>query len=323
MGTTAQLVALGPTDTGRRLADGGLAELRRLESLWSRFSDDSELSRLVHLEGAPALVSKDSALLISLSECAKELTGGLFDATLLDAVEAAGYDRSFELMEAVSAGTDPGGDCSSSTSAMTHDRPGPVMRIEADVRSGLVRLPKGVRIDPGGIGKGLAADLVARSLCERGASGALVSVGGDLRVAGTPPGPGWEIELDHHVVPCARINLLDGAVATSTRLRRRWRTTDGIAHHIIDPRTRCPSTGPALAVSVVAAEGWWAEALATAVLVGYGTPGFDDLEAELLEQAGALVTTSDRQQHRLGRLDHSFLTDEVSDCTRRNFEEAS
>ena len=259
MGTTAHLVALGDVDVGR-----GLEELRGLEALWSRFIETSELSRLGRLGGAPAVVSAHTALLIEMSERARELTGGLFDATLLDALEAAGYDRTFELLEPA---VDPDGSSVIGADPMLPEglpcvdlarRP----PIEADPRTGLVRLPPGLRIDPGGIGKGLAADLVAAWLLDRGATGSLVSVGGDLRVGGVPPANGWEIELDHHVVSPARINLRSGAVATSTRLRRRWRTVDGAAHHIIDPRTGRPSSGPVVAVSVVAAEAWRAEAVA-------------------------------------------------------------
>ena len=254
------------------------------------------------------MVSSSTALLIDLSERAREMTGGLFDATLLDALEVAGYDRSFELLEPA---VDLDG-CSATGAPVlpeglphldTARRPS----IEADPRTGLVRLPRGVRIDPGGIGKGLAADLVAGWLLDRGATGSLVSVGGDLRVGGAPPVDGWEIELDHHVVAPARINLRYGAVATSTRLRRRWRTADGTAHHVIDPRTGRPSNGPVVAVSVVAAEAWWAEAIATAVLIGHLTPGFDEVAPALLAGAGALVTTADRRRHRLGPLGERFL----------------
>ena len=314
MGTTAHVVALGAGDI-----EGALDELRGLEALWSRFIETSELSRLGRLDGAPAVVSPHTALLIEMSERARELTGGLFDATLLDALESAGYDRTFELLEPV-ADLDGGSAIGAAVMPEGPPRVDPTRRpsIEADPRTGLVRLPRGVRIDPGGIGKGLAADLVAGWLVDRGASGALVSVGGDLRVGGTPPANGWEIELDHHVVTPARINLRSGAVATSTRLRRRWRTVDGTAHHIIDPRTGRPSSGPVVAVSVVAAEAWRAEAIATAVLIGHLTAGFDELAPALLTGAGALVTTADRRRHRIGPLGERFLIpggEQVPDLT--------
>jgi thiamine biosynthesis lipoprotein len=106
------------------------------------------------------------------------------------------------------------------------------------------------------------------------------------------------------------VNLRSGALATSSTLRRRWNTATGPAHHVIDPRTGRPSDGPAVSVSVIAAEAWWAEALATIVLVGFGEP---DLEADLptlLEGAGCLVTTVDGARHRLGTLGHAFSVDD-------------
>ena len=255
---------------------------------------------------SPAIVSFDTALLVDRSVGAWRRTGGLFDTTVTDRLESAGYDRSFELLEAVAVGTD-------ADPAVPHApgdavRANETWRIEVDLAGRLVRLPPGVRLDPGGIGKGLAADLVVRGALDRGATGALVSVGGDLRVAGVAPPDGWEVEIDHHFVPPAQLNLVDGAVATSSRLRRRWRTAAGVAHHVIDPRTGRPSDGPAVAVSVVAGAAWWAEAVATAVLVGYGTHGFDEISDDILAEAGALVTTADGRRHRLGPLGSAFLS---------------
>ena len=299
MGTTAHVIVRGGGD-----ADACVEQLRRLERRWSRFIDHSELSRIGRLDGSPAVVSFETALLIDRSVEAWRRTGGLFDPTMLDRLEVAGYDRSFELLESSSP---------EKVDLSTHVEHGaPAMHswaplIESDLATRMVRLPPGTRLDPGGIGKGLAADLGACRTVAHGADGALVSVGGDLRVAGTPPADGWEIELDHHVVEPARLNLRDGAVATSTRLRRRWRTSHGVAHHVIDPRTGRPSEGPAVGVSVVAGDACWAEAIATAVLVGFGTPGFEDIEVDLLAGAGALVTTADRRQHRLGPLGSAFL----------------
>jgi thiamine biosynthesis lipoprotein len=178
--------------------------------------------------------------------------------------------------------------------------------VAIDLVTSAVTVPSGIGLDPGGIGKGLAADLVATAAVDLGADGAMVSLGGDLRVAGAPPPEGWEIELDHHLVAPARINLLDGAIATSSTLRRRWSTTEGPAHHVIDPRTGRPSTGPLVACSVLAAEAWWAEVLATSLLVGWGEPGSEPELLDLLADAGALLTFADGRQHAVGPLADSF-----------------
>lgn len=291
MGTHAHVLLLGD---GMPPLDDVVARIDSLEAAWSRFRPESEVSRLNAGGGRPTLVSHPTAMLLERSVWAWRRTGGLFDPTVLPAVRAAGYDRSFaDLPETSTLGAvapAPGGD-----------------GIEVDTTLDLVRLPDGVQVDPGGLGKGLAADLVATAAVDLGAAGAMVSIGGDLRVAGTPPAQGWEVELDHHVVAPARVNVLDGAVATSTTLRRRWRTTGGEAHHVIDPRTGRPSTGELVACSVVAAEAWWAEAVATALLVGWGEPGTHDLLDGLLVDAGALLTHADGHQEAVGALASSFV----------------
>ncbi len=295
MGTTAHVVLVG--DASPPVSEV-VGQLEHLEAAWSRFRQDSELSRLNRGASHPTLVSHPTALLLERSVWAWEQTAGLFDPTVLPSLLAAGYDRDFE--DLASAAPVPGS---------TEPAPG-CGGVEVDPRNDLVRLPAGVMVDPGGIGKGLAADLAATAAVDRGADAALVSVGGDLRVAGRAPTEGWEIELDHHVTAPARVNLVDGAVATSTTLRRRWATADGTAHHVIDPRTGRPSNGDLVACSVVAAEAWWAEALATALLVGWGDPARDpslaDLLVDLLGGAGALLTHADGRQRAVGPLADAF-----------------
>jgi thiamine biosynthesis lipoprotein len=307
MGTVARVVLVGAAAPP---LDDVVAELERLERMWSRFRDDSELARLSAGDGHHSLVSHPTAMLLERAVWAWRRSGGRFDPTVLEAVRAAGYDRTFSEV------ADPSPDAAAPSTVAVAPRgsdrvsvgtPAPGCGdIEVDTRLDLVRLPVGVGIDPGAIGKGLAADLVATAAVERGADAAMVSIGGDLRVAGEAPREGWEIELDHHLADPARVNVLDGAIATSSTLRRRWRTAEGPAHHVIDPRTGRPSTGPVVACSVLAAEAWWAEALATSLLVGWGdVDGREELLA-LLDDAGALLTFADGQQRVVGSLADSF-----------------
>jgi thiamine biosynthesis lipoprotein len=246
-------------------------------------------------------------MLVERAVWAWRRSGGWFDPTVLDAVRRVGYDRSFDELADRSIDVVAPPSTPPSADASTECSPAPgCSGIEVDDRLDLVRLPVGVGVDPGGIGKGLAADLVATGAVERGADAAMVSIGGDLRVAGEPPPEGWEIELDHHLTDPARVNVLDGAVATSSTLRRRWRTADGPAHHVIDPRTGRPSTGPVVACSVLAAEAWWAEALATSLLVGWGRADDQGELVDLLDDAGALLTFADGHQQLVGPLADSF-----------------
>jgi thiamine biosynthesis lipoprotein len=292
MGSDAHILVATEPDTdpavAARLLAGAWAHVDRLEDRWSRFRPGSEVSVLNRHGGAPVAVSADTVTLVAHALTAWDLTGGLFDPTVGTAIAALGYDRDFAEVaqetrpDAVGAGTGAG------------PAPGPD-GIDLDPAAGTVTLPPGVRIDPGGIGKGLAADLVAEALVDAGALGALVNLGGDLRAVGEPPdAAGWAVSLPDPLragAELARFALPHGAVATSSRLRRRWRTAAGPAHHLLDPATGRPATGATVAVSVVADRAWRAEALATALFLR-GPDGLDRHPDAL-----AVVVTADGRRH--------------------------
>jgi thiamine biosynthesis lipoprotein len=288
MGSEAHVVVHGGRATALELAE---RRLRDLECRWSRFDPGSELSRLNDRAGVPTAVTPETARLLALAVAGWSWTGGRFDPTTGVALASAGYDRTFD--ELVARG---------STSAGGHvgATPAPGLAGMSVVASlGVAMIPAGASIDPGGIGKGLAADLVADELVADGAAGALVSVGGDLCAAGRCPGGGWEVDVDLGDGP-GRLRLVAGAVATSSVLRRRWQTVAGSAHHVIDPRTGRPTRGRALACTVVAGAAWWAEVLATALLVAWDEEHPGDVAAELLGDAAAVVLTATGDRIRLG-----------------------
>lgn len=257
MGTGAHVLVVGGDEA--RLIDTARRRLDDLERRWSRFLPGSEVSRLNRRPDRPVVVSPDTFTLVARSVDAWHATGGRFDPTVLPAMLAAGYDRDFAEV-AVAA------------SPLGSARPSPGCGgIRLDPAVGAVWLPAGVGFDPGGIGKGLAADVVSRELVESGAAGVLVNVGGDLRVRGAPPeGDEWVVAVadpagsDREV---ARFGLASGAVATSSRLRRQWRAGGRDVHHLIDPTTGTAAQTDVATVTVIAAEAWWAEALATALCV--------------------------------------------------------
>jgi FAD:protein FMN transferase len=259
MGTSAHVIVVG----GRadRLVDAAVDHLNALERRWSRFIPTSEVSRLNAFSGEHVVVSADTLQLVRHAIAGWEATGGLFDPTVLTALCSLGYDRDFAAIDGRAA-------------VPAHDGPSPAPgcdAIDCDDHLGTVTLPAGVEFDPGGIGKGLAADLVSAALIGAGARGALVNVGGDLRVRGDAPnGDAWDVAIadpatSAHVV---RFPLVAGAVATSSRVRRRWRTATGTAHHLVDPRTGLPAQTRHATVAVVAGTAWWAEVVSKAVLVG-------------------------------------------------------
>lgn len=260
MGSDVHLIVVG----GRQgLIDDAQRRIVDLEQRWSRFIDSSEVCELNRRAGGEVIVSSETALLVVRAIEAWRLTGGGFDPTLLGAVVRAGYDVSFEQID-----TDRSRQSSDLLTGCT----------DIEVHGLSVRLPAGTGFDPGGIGKGLAADLVIRDLVAGGAEGACVNLGGDLRVSGpNPDGDAWTIALEHPQVsdPVAMIGLHAGAIATSTTLKRRW-DVDGVTrHHLIDPATGEPSETDLDLCTVIAGEAWIAEVLAKAVLLRGSQRAFD------------------------------------------------
>ncbi len=268
MGTTAHVLVGGIDATELTETAGHL--LHDLEQAWSRFLPDSEISRLNRRE--TMVVSPSTLDLVTKALQGHALTDGRFDPTLGDRLIELGYDRSFDRL-ALDPGTGTGPDEGERPRRYGHpfSVANDAARIEIDAVRSSVLLPLGTSFDPGGIGKGLAADIVSRRLLQRGATGVMVNVGGDLRVRGRPPeGDRWTISIREPAVadkPLATVQLLDGAVATSTTARRRWADD---RHHLIDPDTDLPTGGPLL-TTVVAGAGWWAEVAATALMTGYPT----------------------------------------------------
>jgi thiamine biosynthesis lipoprotein len=252
MGTDAHVVVVG---AGPDAVHAARFRLMELEASWSRFLETSEVSALNREAGHEVAVSFDTELLVRRALDAWRLSGASVDPTVLGAVVRAGYDRSFDRLDDPAAPTSPWGHLGAGADGI-------------EVGPGWVRLPEGTGFDPGGVGKGLAADLVATELLARGAAGALVNVGGDLRVSGESPeggDEGWTVavELEGRDRPVVHLGLQDGGVATSTTLKRRWAG----GHHLIDPATGRPSDTHVVLATAVAGTAWEAEAMAKALLL--------------------------------------------------------
>ncbi len=138
--------------------------------------------------------------------------------------------------------------------------------------------------------------LVVRELMAAGVRGAMVNLGGDVRVAGhAPEGEGWTVAVEDPFDASrelTRVHLSDGAVATSSRLVRRWNVGEADLHHLVDPQTGLPFVGDVAAVTVVAGSGWRAEAMAKAVFaVGA------DHAADVLVNATGIVVDRNGGRH--------------------------
>ncbi|MEZ5219079.1 MAG: FAD:protein FMN transferase [Ilumatobacteraceae bacterium] len=286
MGSTATIIiGDGPEPLVQWVTD----ELGRLEQCWSRFRPDSELSELNESDGRWFPMSADLALAVDRAMSLHWMTSGLFDPTMHDRIAELGYDRTFREIDADSTRSIPRG----------HPSRGPV-GVEID--GNYIRLPAGAKLDLGGVGKGLAADLVADGLLERGATSACVSMGGDVRAAGvTPNARGWDIPVDDPIVAgrsFGTVPLRDAAIVTSTTRIRRWQRGGPTVHHLIDPRSGYSSDTGIEAAVVRAEQAWLAEGLAKAAVIageelGLRLLGAADVDGWLVRSDSSVVTTTD------------------------------
>jgi FAD:protein FMN transferase len=255
VGVTTTLAELG---SAHRAIAAAVAEVAACERAMSRFDRVSDLSRLNSAGGA--WTDCDPRLLGALSASldARRATGGRFDPTVLPALVAAGYDRSFEALEPRAPETPFGWRAGAA--------------VEVDHARGRARLAPGAAVDLGGIGKGYAADraVAAMAAAFPGLPGCIVDLGGDLSLWGEPPEDGaWRVAVADPRVAGGRLSVLSltaGGVATSGRDRRRF-GPDGALHHLIDPATGSPAVPGPLSVTVVAADAALAEAHATALAI--------------------------------------------------------
>ncbi len=244
---------------------GALANAERIfhevEDRCSRFRTDSELSLLNACAGHALPVSGELFDILAHAQRYGRLTDGIFEPAVLPALEAAGYDRSFDLV----AGRDL--ERVSGPAPARHT----IAELRLDRRRQAVQAPAGLRIDLGGIGKGYAVDAAAAHL--RPLRDYLVDAGGDIFAAGDgPDGDGWLVGVasPFEAAPdLGVVRLHDEALATSTTAVRRWRRNGRWQHHLIDPRTGAPVENDVLSVSVRAACAMDADVFAkTALLLG-------------------------------------------------------
>ncbi|MGI9009226.1 MAG: FAD:protein FMN transferase [Streptosporangiaceae bacterium] len=287
-GTAAVLIVTEPAalPAARSLAD---AELAAIDKACSRFRPDSELSRLNATTGQPQPVSELFAELIGQALRAAEVTDGDVDPTCGGALAAAGYDRDFGEVRA-------GGRTVTVTA-----RPVPgwtSVRLDRPRRT--VTLDRGAQLDLGSTAKAVAADRCAGLIVSGLGGGVLVSLGGDIAVAGTPPDGGWQVKVtdDHAAGPDAPgqvVTITAGGLATSSTTVRAWTAGGRPMHHIIDPRTGEPAVSCWRTVSVAAASCADANIASTAAIIrSEAAPGWlasAGLPARLVRQDGTVEYT--------------------------------
>jgi len=262
LGTSCSLFAVGQPH-GRLLE--GEAWVRRLGARLTRFSEDSELSRLNRAAGDWAPISDEMDEILHAALRAHAMSAGLVNVAVLPAMLAVGYTR--PLIEGPGVAT------------LESLRPLLPLPDVLELRDGEARVQDGCGVDLGGIAKGWMADRLSETL----GPNVVVNLGGDLRARGAGPrGDGWPVGLGG-----ATLLLRNQGAATSSVRRRRWDEgprgetpphlwgggpkgrRGGSLHHLIDPRTGSPARTGLEEVSVVAANGFEAEVVAkTALLLG-------------------------------------------------------
>jgi thiamine biosynthesis lipoprotein len=294
VGTTCSAAVTTPTGNelrARVALAAAQGEVEACEQELSRFRPDSDLSRLNDAAGGWTPIGRRLLEALALAIRAREDTGGRFDPTILPALVAAGYDKSFELLEERAA-THPIGWHAGAP-------------VELDHRGGRARLAAGTAVDLGGIGKGYAAgralDLMLRTAPNL--PGGLVDLGGDIAVRGeAPEGGPWHVAVSDPRRPgetLAVLALAEGGVATSGRDARRFGPSRSL-HHLIDPETGESALAGPFTVTVVAPDAAEAEAHATTLAIA----GLEEAEAHVAArpQLSALYVPHAGPAVPLGRL---------------------
>ncbi len=257
LGTTAVVVVTEP----RGLAsarDAVQATVDQFDLACSRFRADSELSAVNAAAGSAIHASVVLLDAVGAALRAAQITDGDVDPTVGEALIALGYDEDFALLTGrptVSVARVPGW-----------------RAVHVDREAGTVRIARGVRLDLGATAKALAADRAAAAACTAAGCGVLVSLGGDLAIAGPAPEPGWLVRVtdDHRSGPEASgqsITVRSGGVATSSTTVRRWQAGGTTAHHLVDPATGLPARVVWRTVSVAAASCLDANIATTAAII--------------------------------------------------------
>ena len=284
LGTSTFVAVRDPREleTARRLAE---AVLRDVDEVCSRFREDSDLSRVNARPGRWVEVDPLLVAAVTVAVDAARQTDGLVHPLLGRQLVQLGYDRDFDAL--VDLG-DAGGEA---------EPPAPRAWELIDLDpSGGIRIPDLASLDLGSTGKAWAADLVAAAYEQELRSPAIVSVGGDVRIAGADAEP-WRIAISERPGDDAdaEVTLDGGGLATSSTQVRRWSRGGVRRHHLLDPRTggtaqevwrTVTTTGPTCTAANTAST--------AAVVLGHEAPSWLEsrgVAARLVGLAGDVRTT--------------------------------
>lgn len=295
MNTEVRVAICAEGQGAARLLERAADEFADYERTLSRFNPVSELSVLNRAGAHWVFVSPLLFRSLAAARGAYDQTDGLYNPAILPALEAAGYDRSFEqLAQPVAKAFTTAERKVEGSGAAALPGLDPAMPFELASQAQAVCLASHARLDLGGIGKGLAVDAAAAHLA--GQPGFLIDAGGDLRVGGLSPDAGlWGVAVQDPFDlnrDLAVLALTDGAVATSSAGRRRWLRDGAVHHHLIDPRTGRSTASDVVAATVIAPDCATAEVWAKAMVIAGSEHGFSLLAQQRLP--GLIVGTDHR-----------------------------
>jgi thiamine biosynthesis lipoprotein len=279
MGTSFFCLLVGADE---KVCDSIYLLAHELENRWSRFIPDSELMLLNNNPDEMHEASDVTLRLVNEMKLGFEITNGIYDANVLGDMLDLGFANSRINPEKVTTWTHR-------TSGIAD-----ITDVQVDLASKSISIPSGVALDAGGIGKGLAADLMSDYAMQLGAMGVAVFAGGDVAVKGmAKDAAGWKVEISDPSDSAKFVSsvvLSRGGLATSSP--QGWIT--GNSHHIIDPRTHRSSESDVLQATVITQNASQAEVLAKMCIILGTQEGVDRIDSL---GAAALIVDDKNQVH--------------------------
>ena len=266
--------------------DEAVAEIERLDALWSIASSDGEIARLNAEKQITA--SADTLALLTRAKEISAATDGLFSTTIAPLMEAWGFTNGDYRVP----------DEAELSALLAH-----VDDEEIAISDSTVTIPADAKVDLGGIAKGFTSARVMEIFRENGVENGILSLGGNVQALGTKPdGSLWRVGLqdpaDERAL-FATLELADKAVITSGAYERNFEQDGIVYHHIIDPRTGYPAESGLSSVTIVSDDGTLADGLSTALYimgkeaaVEFWRSNRDDFDMVLLADDGAVTVSA-------------------------------
>jgi len=285
-------------DVGQEMLDDAFALCAELETLFSITIEGSDVWQINHNPGQFIIVNTRTLEVINAGLEFGELSGGMFDIALGRLTRLWNFGSGIEVIPSET-------EIAAALGAGSFKN----INVSADKNIVWIEPPDGGNdgawIDLGAIAKGYIGDQIAGLLIERGVSGALIDLGGDVVTVGNrPDGNPWRVAVRK---PFGEANEMLGvlevtglSVISSGTYERRFEIDGVNYHHILDPTTGMPATGDVISATVITENALTGEGLSTlAVLLGSekireffeNTPGF--IGAVLVLKNGELLEYGD------------------------------